>query len=306
MTIPATTPADGELLPCPFCGSSVKIKKYTEILGIVCEQDKGCEGSGLGVAFLPQDQEKAIAAWNVRSASSVDESANLHKKPVDDSGEMHKQSDTPPPQSPIGWYEAEPSCAGADLRALLHGLGPMTHSGRMHWQSDRPSTTNPVWPIYATPSPGKAEAERCWCRTCRPITMRDMRMVLCPTCGNKRCPHANDHRNTCTGSNEMGQPGSAYPGARFAPALTQPDESDHLLVLLAEIRAAAGDNGERMQSELVPFIAGLARDAGRYRWWRRWLFAGHTTETGMELSGARDEAHLDAAIDAAIQARDKQ
>jgi len=51
----------------------------------------------------------------------------------------------------------------------------------------------------------------CHCHTCRPITMGDMRMVLCPKCGNKRCPHANDHRNDCTGSNEPGQPGSAYP-----------------------------------------------------------------------------------------------
>ena len=51
----------------------------------------------------------------------------------------------------------------------------------------------------------------CHCHTCRPITMDDMRMVLCPKCGNKRCPHANDHRNDCTGSNEPGQPGSAYP-----------------------------------------------------------------------------------------------
>lgn len=36
------------------------------------------------------------------------------------------------------------------------------------------------------------------------------RMVLCPTCGNKRCPHASDHRLGCTGSNEPGQPGSIY------------------------------------------------------------------------------------------------
>jgi len=36
------------------------------------------------------------------------------------------------------------------------------------------------------------------------------RMVLCETCGNKRCPHATDHRFTCTGSNEPGQPGSRY------------------------------------------------------------------------------------------------
>ena len=52
-----------------------------------------------------------------------------------------------------------------------------------------------------------------WCRTCRPVTMSDMRFVVCPDCGNKRCPRANDHRNVCTGSNEPGQIGSAYPAA---------------------------------------------------------------------------------------------
>ena len=36
------------------------------------------------------------------------------------------------------------------------------------------------------------------------------RMILCPTCGNKRCPHASDHDLACTGSNEPGQPGSVY------------------------------------------------------------------------------------------------
>lgn len=56
-------------------------------------------------------------------------------------------------------------------------------------------------------------APDCWCRTCRPVTMTDMRFVVCPECGNKRCPHANDHRNACTGSNEPGQEGSAYPAA---------------------------------------------------------------------------------------------
>lgn len=50
----------------------------------------------------------------------------------------------------------------------------------------------------------------CWCDTCRPVTATAMRMVLCPTCGNKRCPHAHDHRNACTGSNAVGQPGSSW------------------------------------------------------------------------------------------------
>ncbi|MEP8859114.1 hypothetical protein ABKV83_11665 [Enterobacter asburiae] len=53
----------------------------------------------------------------------------------------------------------------------------------------------------------------CSCRTCRPVTFTDSRFVVCPECGNKRCPHANDHRNACTGSNEPDQEGSAYPAA---------------------------------------------------------------------------------------------
>lgn len=37
-----------------------------------------------------------------------------------------------------------------------------------------------------------------------------VRMILCETCGNKRCPHGTDHRNACTASNAAGQPGSRY------------------------------------------------------------------------------------------------
>lgn len=36
-------------------------------------------------------------------------------------------------------------------------------------------------------------------------------MILCPVCGNKRCPRAYNHRNACTGSNEPGQPGAVLP-----------------------------------------------------------------------------------------------
>lgn len=35
-------------------------------------------------------------------------------------------------------------------------------------------------------------------------------MILCPVCGNKRCPHSTDHNQPCTNSNEPGQPGSRY------------------------------------------------------------------------------------------------
>lgn len=58
-------------------------------------------------------------------------------------------------------------------------------------------------------------SERCMCETCTPHSV-EMRMILCPICGNKRCPHATDHRNACTNSNEPGQPGSSY-GLRATP-----------------------------------------------------------------------------------------
>jgi hypothetical protein len=42
----------------------------------------------------------------------------------------------------------------------------------------------------------------------------DNTFIACETCGNKRCPHATDHRLACTGSNEPGQPGSRYGGIK--------------------------------------------------------------------------------------------
>ena len=42
------------------------------------------------------------------------------------------------------------------------------------------------------------------------LPLSSTRMILCPQCGNKRCPHASDHDLACTGSNDSGQPGSVY------------------------------------------------------------------------------------------------
>jgi len=59
----------------------------------------------------------------------------------------------------------------------------------------------------------------CWCYTCnkgKPGPYGDILpyeltvFIACPTCGNKRCPHATDHNLECTNSNDPGQPGSRY------------------------------------------------------------------------------------------------
>ena len=42
------------------------------------------------------------------------------------------------------------------------------------------------------------------------LPLSSTRMIVCPKCGNKRCPHASDHNLACTNSNNPGQPGSIY------------------------------------------------------------------------------------------------
>ena len=61
---------------------------------------------------------------------------------------------------------------------------------------------------------------QCFCYNCnknkteniihKSIPLVLSRMIVCPECGNKRCPHATDHNLPCTGNNEPGQEGSRY------------------------------------------------------------------------------------------------
>ncbi|WP_227654424.1 hypothetical protein [Klebsiella pneumoniae] len=92
----------------------------------------------------------------------------------------------------IGWN----ACRAAMLAAAPHLPG------------SEPATVPGKW------IPVSEQKPDCWCLTCRPVTLNDMRFVVCPDCGNKRCPRANDHRDACTGSNEPGQEGSVYPAAQ--------------------------------------------------------------------------------------------
>jgi len=60
----------------------------------------------------------------------------------------------------------------------------------------------------------------CWCYECNrerqtfiggmSVPFFRTHMIVCPECGNKRCPKATNHENACTGSNEPGQAGSMY------------------------------------------------------------------------------------------------
>lgn len=99
-----------------------------------------------------------------------------------------------------------PQCADPTNVIISFTDEGLWHGAEAHFREIVNSSTNNCRENTET-------STKCWCRTCRPVTVTDSRFVLCPECGNKRCPHANDHRNACTGSNEPGQEGSAYPAA---------------------------------------------------------------------------------------------
>ena len=58
---------------------------------------------------------------------------------------------------------------------------------------------------------GRAHDYLLRCKDCKGlVTFAALTKLGACECGNKRCPHATDHRHACTGSNEPGQPGSVY------------------------------------------------------------------------------------------------
>lgn len=56
---------------------------------------------------------------------------------------------------------------------------------------------------------GGAVSNPCPCYDCA-TGQRRQTMIVCVTCGNKRCPHGTNHAERCTGSNKPGQAGSRY------------------------------------------------------------------------------------------------
>lgn len=71
---------------------------------------------------------------------------------------------------------------------------------------------------------------------------RFCRMVVCAQCGNKRCPKANNHWHECSGSNEPGQPGSAYADAPVAAPPAQPTAVEPIEAALKARIAALPDD----------------------------------------------------------------
>lgn len=87
------------------------------------------------------------------------------------------------------------------------------------------------------------------------------------------------------------------------------DDTTSLMKLLVDIRFAAGDDGRRMQDDLVEYIAQLRRDAKRYRWLKEkmigidfdWQEAGVTALSFEMPAGCAYGGDCDQNIDTAME-----
>ena len=134
----------------------------------------------------------------------------------------------------------------------------------------------------------------CWCQRCRDfyaltlppidrIAFHGSRMVVCPDCGNKRCPKANFHGNACTASNAVGQPGSSWENVK---PFAKTDETPPAPPLVGE--GAGGEGLEQAHKDIDGIlIAGLGASLSMPL--RKWLADLHeqNTEAARELSYER-------------------
>ena len=102
-------------------------------------------------------------------------------------------------------------CALIDTAFNLLPLAVGTHhcDGRKVIDALGQGLTHGFSGSFREPQPAPAQTcGQCW--NC--VEHPGIGMILCPDCGNKRCPKAQDCANACTASNEPGQPGAhRYP-----------------------------------------------------------------------------------------------
>ena len=143
----------------------------------------------------------AQARKMIRITALEGENAELQKRPSSDVMMVTAQR-------LIAELNDEPDDVDEDCRnCQARGIGYLHSELLMHMATPTPAA------IGDSLAGSVDAASTCGCHACLHIagTAAAAGMVLCPSCGCKRCPHANDHRHACAGSNEPGQPGSAYP-----------------------------------------------------------------------------------------------
>lgn len=189
-----------ELKPCPFCGTDdIDLAGWTDDKGNSGPLCNGCNAMAEGVdAWNRRAGMPAPFGWvSARNGNYFTRSERIAKR----IGGLIPVYATPPAGD-----------AGPDrILALLREARTTLEM----WKDVAPAVSLCADIDAAI----EASKPQCDCLTCireRGDTIDGLphelcEMIVCTTCGNKRCPKANDHRNACTGSNEPGQPDSAYP-----------------------------------------------------------------------------------------------
>ena len=183
-------------------------------------------------------------------------------------------------------YATEKSALSSQQRFANPGdIESRVRSLYLHPAPVAPQEDRNVWQQIIPEDAPQAEPQ-CRCRACLALLAEPVvQFTVCPKCGNKRCPKADNHRNACTGSNEPGQVAQAEPVSDPRPCTCHPDDSPPVpcarQYALNECRAVHGEPTEA-QIEAWQLLADLVAGLEATHW-----------------SSWQTTAHFDSALDAA-------
>jgi BMFP domain-containing protein YqiC len=122
---------------------------------------------------------------------------------------------------------------------------------------DRGPASAPPDLIHGVGHRERLAAAPCRCIACVPQPAFNAMMRVCQLCGNKRCPHTQDHRNICTNSNDTDQ--RAFTWGQAIVLVRQ--ERDTLRARVEELEANSDFAKYRMKARCYGELA--------YKWRKR-------------------------------------
>jgi DNA-directed RNA polymerase subunit RPC12/RpoP len=122
------------------------------------------------------------------------------------------------------------------LKQALEALKDVGVLTDREWQAVHKNKANELRQAIAELESQKPATRYC-CHSCFKTSGGVMldRMIVCPTCGNKRCPKASDHTLQCTNSNDLNQVGSIY---------THPPQRTEPVGVMVSMDVSKGDEPE--------------------------------------------------------------
>jgi hypothetical protein len=205
-----------ELKPCPFCGGSAEVVAGELVGCMTCAIGRRDADSWNARAAAPKEwrcfhcdevfRDEAAAREHFGSygprilsepACQIDaaEYRAMEKRMTDynaEDADIHRQMARMEHEHKTALRREEEKGYARGLADAIVPVTPPEGSGIIGYRVELPNGQ-------------KRFLSACWCAACRPITLENMRMIVCPDCGNKRCPRATSCAYKCSGSNEPNQ-----------------------------------------------------------------------------------------------------